>query len=187
MGIVCPVYNVEFPMMVREFIRRADIHTDYFFVVFTYGEGIGEAFAHAKLAAEEAGLSLSYVNAIQMVDNFIPYFDMQEQIERLPGKNVEGQIEKLLADIAARKKLTLDWALEQVSEKDICLSDEVQRLMDVMKDDVSYSGAQLMEKLSLKSRDNFRKRYLLPALKQGFIAMRNPDKPTSRNQTYMKK
>ena len=104
-GIVCPVYNVEFPMMVREFIRRADIHTDYFFVVFTYGEGIGEAFAHAKLAAEGAGLSLSYVNAIQMVDNFIPYFDMQEQIERLPEKNVEGQIEKLLADIAARKKV----------------------------------------------------------------------------------
>ena len=45
------------------------------------------------------------MNAIQMVDNFIPYFDMQEQIERLPGKNMEGQIEKLLADIAARKKV----------------------------------------------------------------------------------
>ena len=74
-------------------------------MLFTYGEGIGEAFAHAKLAAEETGLSLSYVNAIQMVDNFIPYFDMQEQIERLPGKNMEGQIEKLLADIAARKKV----------------------------------------------------------------------------------
>ena len=74
-------------------------------MVYTYGEGIGEAFAHAKLAAEKAGLSLSYVNAIQMVDIFIPYFDMQEQIERLPGKNMEGQIEKLLADIAARKKV----------------------------------------------------------------------------------
>ena len=61
-------------------------------MVFTYGEGIGEAFAHAKLAAEETGLSLSYVNAIQMVDNFIPYFDMQEQIERLPGKMWKGRL-----------------------------------------------------------------------------------------------
>ena len=41
--------------------------------------------------------------AIQMVDNFIPYFDMQEQIDKLPKKNVEGQLEALCADLAARK------------------------------------------------------------------------------------
>ena len=49
-----------------------------------------------------------------------------------------------------------------------------------------YSGTQLIAKLSLKSRDNFRKLYLLPALKQGLIIMSIPDKPTSRNQDYIK-
>lgn len=38
-----------------------------------------------------------------MVDNFLPYFDMQEQIDTLPKKNVEGQIETVCGDIAARK------------------------------------------------------------------------------------
>jgi hypothetical protein len=44
-----------------------------------------------------------------------------------------------------------------------------------------------MEKLGLKSRANFRKLYLIPALERNLIDMGIPDKPTSRNQTYIKK
>ncbi len=102
-GVVCPVYNAEMPMMVRDFMRKARIKTNYFFWVYTYGAGFGEAYAHAKLAAEEAGLTLSYVNAVIMVDNFLPYFDMQEQIDTLPQKDVERQLDAICADIAARK------------------------------------------------------------------------------------
>ena len=46
---------------------------------------------------------------------------------------------------------------------------------------------ELMEKLGLRSRDNFRKLYLNPALEKGLIVLGVPDKPTSRNQTYIKK
>lgn len=102
-GIVCPVYNCEMPMMVRSFLKKARIRTDYFFFVYTYGMGYGEAYAHARLAAQEAGLELRYVNAIRMVDNFLPYFDMREQIDTLPEKNVEGQLETVCGEIAARK------------------------------------------------------------------------------------
>ena len=102
-GVVCPVYNAEMPMMVRTFMEHAKITTDYFFFIYTYGAGFGEAYAHAELAAQDAGLTLSYVNAVKMVDNFIPYFDMQEQIDTLPEKNVEGQLETVCSDIAARK------------------------------------------------------------------------------------
>lgn len=104
-GVVCPCYNAEMPMMVRSFMEKAKIRTNYFFFIYTYGAGFGEAYAHAKLAAEGAGLTLSYVNAIQMVDNFIPYFDMQEQIDTLPKKNVEGQIDTVCRDIATRKNV----------------------------------------------------------------------------------
>ena len=44
-----------------------------------------------------------------------------------------------------------------------------------------------MQHLGLKSRDNFRKLYLTPALEMGLIVMGLPDKPTSRNQTYIRK
>lgn len=102
-GIVCPVYAVEMPMMVREFLSRARIRTDYFFFVYTYGMGYAEAFAHVELAAEKAGLSLKYINAVKMVDNYLPIFDMQEQIDTLPQKDVEGQIEKVCRDVAERR------------------------------------------------------------------------------------
>ena len=106
-GIVCPCYAVEMPMMVREFIAKAKIQTDYFFFIYTYGSGYGEAFCHAKLAAEEAGLNLAYINAVKMVDNYLPGFEMQEQIRTLPEKDVDGQIKKICSDISARKQVNI--------------------------------------------------------------------------------
>ena len=106
-GVICPVYAVEMPMMVREFLARASIHTDYFFLIYTYGMGYGEAFAHAELAAREAGLKLSYINAIQMVDNYLPGFEMQDQMDTLWKKDVEGQIEAVCADLTQRKTRTV--------------------------------------------------------------------------------
>lgn len=107
-GIVCPVYAVEMPMMVREFIARAKITTEYFFFVYTYGMGYAEAFSHARIAADAAGLDLKYVNAIQMVDNYLPIFDMQEQMDTLPEKDVEGQIARLCKDITERKTMAIE-------------------------------------------------------------------------------
>lgn len=118
-GVVCPVYNAEMPMMVRDLMRRANIRTGYFFFIYTYGAGFGEAYAHAKLAAEEAGLTLSYVNAIQMVDNFIPYFDMREQIDTLPQKDVEGQLKTVCGDIAARKRVAVGIKEQTRSQMDM--------------------------------------------------------------------
>ncbi len=118
-GVVCPVYNAEMPMMVRDLMRKASIRTGYFFFIYTYGAGFGEAYAHAKLAAEEAGLTLSYVNAIQMVDNFIPYFDMREQIDTLPQKDVEGQLKTVCGDIAARKRVAVGITEQTRSQMDM--------------------------------------------------------------------
>lgn len=118
-GVVCPVYNAEMPMMVRDFMRKASIRAGYFFFIYTYGAGFGEAYAHAKLAAEEAGLTLSYVNAIQMVDNFIPYFDMREQIDTLPQKDVEGQLKTVCGDIAARKRVAVGIMEQTRSQMDM--------------------------------------------------------------------
>ncbi len=102
-GIVAPCYAVEMPMMVKEFLEKAIIKTKYFFFIYTYGMGFAEAFTHVEVTSKKVGLKLSYINAIQMVDNYIPFFDMKEQIETLPAKNVEGQIEAVVKDITERK------------------------------------------------------------------------------------
>ena len=82
---------------------------------------------------------------------------------------------------------TLDWALEQITEKDAYLPEAMQKLLDIMEFDTPYTARQLMLNLHLKSKASFRTHYLLPALEKGLIVMGIPDKPTSRNQTYIKK
>ena len=41
--------------------------------------------------------------------------------------------------------------------------------------------------LGLKSKETLRKNYINPALEAGLIVMGLPDKPTSRNQVYIRK
>ena len=101
-GIVAPVYAGEMPMMVKTFLSRAEIKTDYFFFLYTYGMACGEAFAHVKQLCDEKGLKLSYVNAVQMVDNYLPGFEMQKLVDTLPQKDVEGQIVRIIHDIKTR-------------------------------------------------------------------------------------
>lgn len=83
--------------------------------------------------------------------------------------------------------LTLDQAMQQASARDAYLPETVQKLLSVMEYDVPYTTAQLMDMLGLKSRANFRKLYLDPALENNLIVMGIPDKPTSRNQNYIRR
>ena len=59
---------------------------------------------------------------------------------------------------------------------------EITRLLHVA--DREMSRQQLQDALALKSRDNFDKRYLKPALGLGLIESTIPDKPNSRHQKY---
>ena len=55
-----------------------------------------------------------------------------------------------------------------------------------MEYNVPYTIHQLMELLGIASRSSFRKTYLVPALDKKLVFMTMPDKPTSKNQTYIK-
>jgi len=65
-------------------------------------------------------------------------------------------------------------------------SDQVKRLLDALGDK-TLSAVALMELLDLKHRPTFRKNYLHPALKEGYIEMTLPETPNSRKQGYRRK
>lgn len=101
-GIICPVYGHEMPGMVKEFIRRASFHTDYLFAVLTYGAHHGGAAEIADLFFESVGKKADYITSIEMVDNFLPAFDMKEQM--VEDKQVERHLDQVRAEIQAKKK-----------------------------------------------------------------------------------
>ena len=72
---------------------------------------------------------------------------------------------------------------EQVT---VQVTEQVERLLDAIGDDI-VSSKELMERLGIKHRPNFRDKYLLPAMKLGLIEMTIPDKPNSSKQRYKKR
>lgn len=59
---------------------------------------------------------------------------------------------------------------------------EVKRLLSVISGNNSRN--ELQEMLGLKHAEHFRKTFLLPAIKAGFVEMTRPNKPKSRLQKY---
>ena len=86
-----------------------------------------------------------------------------------------SQIDKILDDISA-----------QFSEKNEYLPETIQKLLEVMECDIPYTSNALMEKLGLKAKEGFRRNYLHPAIEMNLIQMTIPDKPSSKNQRYVK-
>jgi len=71
----------------------------------------------------------------------------------------------------------------QVSSEGIGeVSSEVRRLLSVVRGEMKRS--EIKHLLGLRSDDNFRHTYLVPALKARLIEMTVPDKPNSRLQKY---
>ncbi len=101
-GVVCPVYGHEVPQMVREFLQKSKFHTDYFYMVLTYGNRHGGAAELAQKLCQDCGIQPAYINVLQMVDNWLPSFDMAVQ-EKL-DKGVDAHLEQIAADISARKR-----------------------------------------------------------------------------------
>lgn len=102
-GIVCPVYGHEMPELVKQFIRQATFHTDYFYLVLTYGKIHGGAAELADQYLKACGIKAAYINTILMVDNYLPAFDMEEQLAIDQEKKVDEHIAKIRMDIEERK------------------------------------------------------------------------------------
>ena len=66
------------------------------------------------------------------------------------------------------------------------ISEQVNRLLSVMDDEIPYSAKELLSLLNIKSKETLRASYLNPALENGLIKMTLPDKPNSKNQRYVK-
>lgn len=101
-GIVCPIYGHEMPAMVKDFIRRASFKTDYFFVVLTYGAHHGGAAEIADRFIRNVGKKADYITTIEMVDNFLPAFDMKEQMAK--DKQVEKHLDEIRAALREKRR-----------------------------------------------------------------------------------
>ena len=122
-GVVAPVYGHEVPSMVKDFLKNAVLHTNYFYMILTYGNRHGGAAELAKKLCDTYGIAVNYINVILMADNWLPNFDMNEQ--KSMDKKVEEHLADIRADIYARKNL-----IAEVTDADRAVH---QQFLDYMK------------------------------------------------------
>lgn len=101
-GIVAPVYGHEMSEMVKNFIKSAKLQTDYFYIILTYGNRHGGAVELTNNFCKECSVDVDYLNLIQMVDNWLPSFDMEEQ--KKIDKHVDEHLDKIINDIKSCKR-----------------------------------------------------------------------------------
>ncbi len=81
LGFVTPTNWNQLPVLVREFIRKADIHltqNNYVFTVATYGAIQGFVCEDARHELKRKGITMNAGFSVKMPDNWTPVFDMSD-------------------------------------------------------------------------------------------------------------
>ena len=81
---------------------------------------------------------------------------------------------------------TIDETLKSVNQESKNISEQVNRLLEVLDYDIPLTANEIMKRLGIKSKETLRGSYLNPAIENGLVKMTIPDKPNSKNQKYYK-
>lgn len=101
-GIVAPIYAGELPQTVRRFIEKAKFDTSYFYMLLTYGNKDSVAGVWSEKFCRNHGIKVDFIQTVLMVDNYLPSFDMDEQMAM--NKHVDEQIQKAKKKIDERQQ-----------------------------------------------------------------------------------
>lgn len=101
-GIISPDYAAELPQIVRRFLQRAEFKTKYLYVILTYGKADSIVAEWVDNFGKENNIHFNYINTLLMVDNYLPSFDMEEELAI--DKKIPEQLENIRKDINDRKE-----------------------------------------------------------------------------------
>lgn len=98
-GIVFPVYGFSLPKIVYKFLKQTKLKAGYTFAVGTYGCMSGKIMNEVQKIAKISGYQFDYIDTILMVDNYLPLFDINSQIEKIPNKKIDENIERIKKNV----------------------------------------------------------------------------------------
>jgi ferredoxin len=117
-GFVFPCYGFGLPRMVIKFIQKATFKADYFFAIMTYGNMAASGLRRLEEVGKNTGIKFNYTNEILMVDNYLPLFKIETQLEKEGSKRVEEKLAEIVGDISERReKLTRKGIVSKVFSK----------------------------------------------------------------------
>ena len=100
-GLVYPIYGHMPPYMVRQFLKKAKLKVNYTFAILTFGARKCNAVEILDGITRNAGYRFNYISTLIMVDNWLPNFDMSEQVKI--DKHIPENLAAIKNDIAGHK------------------------------------------------------------------------------------
>ena len=167
---------------VHPLILSAVFHYEFVFIhPFADGNGRMARLWHTVLLSNWREV-FEYISLESQIESF-----QEEYYEAIAKCHVNGNSDVFIEFMLRQIDRTLENLLADSEKDGAGMNLYLPHLLAVMQYDIPYTAADLMEKLGLKSKETFRKNYMHPAIEQGFVIMTIPDKPTSRNQQYIRK
>ncbi|MGL4948810.1 MAG: Fic family protein [Anaeroplasmataceae bacterium] len=119
------------------------------------------------------------------IENSIKDFQ-KEYYDAIAISHKEGSSTKFIEFILSMIKETLLNLIVDINKYSNNKSIYVIKLLEVMDKDIPLTANEIMFKLNLKSKETLRKNYINPAIESGLIVFEIQDKPTSKNQRYIR-
>ena len=162
-------------------IKSCVFHYEFLFI-HPFGDGNG------RTARFWQNLLLSNWN------NVFEYIPLESQIYKYQNEyynkiaicHKNGNSNEFIEFILLMINEVLDEVIVNTQNESRHISEQVNKLLQVMEDDIPYSANELLTLLNIRSKETLRASYLNPALENGLIKMTLPDKPNSKNQKYIK-
>lgn len=162
-------------------IKSTVFHYEFEFIhPFSDGNGrMGRLFQTCILADKESIFAYLPIESI-IKERQQVYYEVIDQSNKAGNSDVfiEFMLDAILESVKRMSTATRHTKRTK--------SPQMDKLLGIMEEDVPYTLRELMTLVGLKSRASFKRHYLDPALETGLVSMTIPDKPTSRNQRYMK-
>ena len=166
---------------VHPLILSSVFHYEFVFIhPFTDGNGRMARLWHTAMLAKWKPI-LEYIPIESQIEKF-----QEEYYDAISKCHMEGAATIFIEFMLSQIDKILDEVSAQITGDNEQLPEHIQRLLSIMEYDVAYTGKALMEKLGLKSKEGFRRNYLIPAIEMKLIRMTIPEQPRNRNQRYIK-
>lgn len=105
-GLIFPCYNLSPPRIVREFIEKVTLDSPYIFVIMTYGNMVLDGINAFVKFAKKNNIHIQYGEALLMIDNYLPGFNIEKQ--KKIDKHIEENLQIIIDDISKNKSYIPD-------------------------------------------------------------------------------
>ncbi len=112
--------------------------------------------------------------------------NQQEYYNAISKSHINGDSTEFIEFMLNMILKTINSIAEDIDKQNNAVTSYVKKLLDVMETDVPITSKEIMDKLGLKSKEAFRKNYLNPAMELNLVEFEIKNKPTSKNQRYIK-